>query len=89
MLAKAGRCLQNLLALRSFEPSEAWEHGLETAKLMQLRRDAKCSFRENLIWLEEMSQFSRDFARLRFVKGLHPPLKQIAAESKHGSTQRE
>jgi hypothetical protein len=59
--------------MRTSEPSEAWEYGWEAAELKQLRRDAKCSFRENLVWLEEMSQFSRDFARLRFAKGLHDP----------------
>jgi len=59
--------------MRSIEPSEYWIYGQEAAELMQLRRDAACSFRENLIWLEEMSQFSLDFARLRFTKGLHPP----------------
>jgi hypothetical protein len=59
--------------MRNIEPSEYWTYGWETAEIMQLRRGATCSFRENLIWLEEMSQFSRDFASLRFAKGLHVP----------------
>jgi hypothetical protein len=55
--------------IRTMEPSEAWTHGWEAAELMQLRRDAACSFRENLIWLEEMHEFARDFARMCLIKG--------------------
>ena len=59
--------------MRPIDPSDYWTYGWEVAELMQLRRDAACSFRENLIWLEEKSQFTLDFASLRFAKGLHPP----------------
>jgi len=55
--------------MRPIEPSEYWTYGWEAAGLMQLRRDAACSFRENLLWLEEMNQFAADFARFRFSKG--------------------
>ena len=45
--------------MRVIEPSEYWEYGWETAELMQLRRDAASTFREKLIWLEEMSDFKK------------------------------
>jgi hypothetical protein len=44
------------------EPSEMWEFGWEEARKRQLQRDARCSFRENLIWLEETLRFRREFA---------------------------
>jgi hypothetical protein len=59
--------------MRPIEPSEYWTYGWEEAELRQLRRDAACSFRENLIWLEEMNQFAQDFARFRFAKGADFP----------------
>ena len=51
------------LTLKTMEPSEMWEFGWEEAKLRQMRRDAKCSFRENLIWLEETRRFYWEFGK--------------------------
>jgi len=59
--------------MRTNEPSEYWLYGQEAAELMQLRRDAACSFRENLIWLEEMSEFAKKFAEIRRTKDLGFP----------------
>ena len=42
-----------------------WIYGWEEAELRQLRRDAACSFRDNLIWLEEMSEFAERFSQAR------------------------
>jgi hypothetical protein len=56
--------------MRSIEPSEYWIYGQEAAELMQLRRDVACSFRENLIWLEEMTEFRRRFAK--YMATNHP-----------------
>ena len=49
--------------MRTLELSEAWEFGWEAAEVMQLRRDAACSFRDNLIWLEEMTEFAERFSK--------------------------
>jgi hypothetical protein len=45
------------------EPSEPWPCDWEGAELAQLRRDAACSFRDNLIWLEEMTEFAERFSK--------------------------
>jgi hypothetical protein len=58
------------------EPSEAWEHGGEAAELIQLRRDAACSFRDNLIWLEEMTEFKKQFAEKMALN--HPEFRRIS-----------
>ncbi len=49
--------------MTTMELSEIWEFGYEEAELRQMRRDAKCSFRENLIWLEETRRFYDDFGK--------------------------
>ena len=54
--------------MKTMEPSEAWEYGWEAAELMQLQRDAACSFRDNLIWLEEMTEFAEKFSKAPFHK---------------------
>jgi hypothetical protein len=48
---------------RSDEPSGPWPCDWEAAELAQLRRDAARSFRDNLIWLEEMTEFAERFAK--------------------------
>jgi len=50
------------------EPSEPWPCDWEGAELQQLRRDAACSFRDNLIWLEEMTEFAEHFSKAPWIK---------------------
>ena len=45
----------------------------EGSELFQLRRDAARTFRENLIWLEEMTEFAERFSKAPALKG--PPTK--------------
>ncbi len=45
------------------EPSEPWPCDWAGHELQQLRRGAARSFRENLIWLEEMSEFAEMFSK--------------------------
>jgi hypothetical protein len=45
------------------EPATPWICSWEDAELAQLRRDAACSFRDNLIWLEEMTEFAERFSK--------------------------
>jgi hypothetical protein len=52
------------------EPSDPWPCDWEGAELTQLRRDAACSFRDNLIWLEEMTEFAERFSKAPWIK--HP-----------------
>ena len=54
--------------MNSDKSSEAWICSWEDAELAQLRRDAACSFRDNLIWLEEMSEFAERFSKAPWVK---------------------
>ncbi len=61
--------------MRTMEPSEAWEFGWEAAELMQLRRDAACSFRENLIWLEEVNEIAEEFSKWRLIN--HPGFPKV------------
>jgi hypothetical protein len=39
--------------------SEKWICSWEEAELAQLQRDASRSFRDNLLWLEEMTEFAK------------------------------
>ena len=41
------------------EPSNPWPCDWEGHELQQLRRGAGRSFRENLIWLEETTEFAK------------------------------
>jgi hypothetical protein len=52
------------------EPSEPWPCDWEGHELQQLRRGAARSFRENLIWLEEMTEFAERFSKAPRIK--HP-----------------
>ncbi len=45
------------------ESSQKWPCDWADAELAQLKRDAACSFRDNLIWLEEMTEFAERFAK--------------------------
>jgi len=56
------------------EPSEPWPCDWEGAELAQLRRDASRSFRQNLMWLEEMTDMV-DYMQAARAKqlGLPPP----------------
>jgi hypothetical protein len=45
------------------EPSEPWPCDWAGHELQQLRRDAARSFRENLIWLEETTEFAEMFSK--------------------------
>ena len=73
MLAKACFDCRIVSRMRTMEPSEIWEFGREAAELMQLRRDAACSFRENLIWLEEITEFKTRFAKECWIRNLAVP----------------
>jgi hypothetical protein len=50
------------------EPSEPWPCDWDGHELQQLRRDASRSFRENLIWLEEMTEFCERFSKAPWIK---------------------
>jgi hypothetical protein len=52
--------------MRVNEPTEPWPCDWAGAELAQLRRDAACSFRDNLIWLEEMTEFAERFSKAPF-----------------------
>jgi len=48
--------------------SEPWPCDWSAAELVQLRRDAASSFRDNLIWLEEMTEFAEKFSQAPWIK---------------------
>ena len=50
------------------EPSDPWPCDWEGHELHQLRRGAARSFRENLIWLEEMTEFAKRFSQAPWQK---------------------
>jgi hypothetical protein len=50
------------------EPSEPWPCNWEGHELQQLRRGASRSFRENLIWLENATEFARKFSQAPSIK---------------------
>ena len=55
------------------ESSEPWPCDWEGAELYQLRRGASRTFRENLIWLEEATEFAVKFSRAPWHKeGIKP-----------------
>jgi len=56
------------------EPSEPWPCDWEAAELAQLRRDAARSFRDNLIWLEEMTEFAERFSKAPAFEGPLPKI---------------
>ena len=58
------------------EPTEPWPCDWEGAELAQLRRGAASSFRDNLIWLEEMTEFAERFSKAPFLKEGHKPSKK-------------
>jgi len=59
------------------EPSEPWPAcDWEASELFVLRRGASRTFRENLIWLEEMTEFAERFSKAPALKG--PPTKPMA-----------
>lgn len=60
------------------EPSEPWPCDWEGAELAQLRRDAARSFRDNLIWLEEMTEFAEKFSKAPWVQ--HPGFPKVLAK---------
>jgi hypothetical protein len=48
--------------------TDPWVCSWEEAELAQLRRDSACSFRDNLIWLEEMTEFAERFSKAPWIK---------------------
>ncbi len=56
-------------------PSQKWVCSWEEAELLQLRRGAARSFRENLIWLEHATEFARKLQNAPTVK--HPGFPKI------------
>jgi len=58
--------------------TDAWICSWEDAELAQLRRDAACSFRDNLIWLEEMTEFAERFSKAPWIK--HPGFPKVLPE---------
>ncbi len=61
--------------MNSNESSEAWICSWEDAELAQLRRDASRSFRDNLIWLEEMTEFAEKLSKAPSIK--HPGFPKV------------
>jgi len=54
--------------MKANEPDTPWICSWDDAELAQLRRDAARSFRDNLIWLEEMTEFAERFSKAPFLK---------------------
>ena len=57
------------------EPSEPWPCDWDGHELQQLRRGAARSFRENLIWLEEMTEFAERFSKAPRIE--HPGFPEV------------
>ena len=45
------------------DSQDQWPCDWKDAELFVLRRGAACTFRENLIWLEEMTAFAERFSK--------------------------
>jgi hypothetical protein len=54
---------------------QTWPCDWASAELVQRRRDAACTFRENLIWLEEMTELAERFSKAPAIK--HPGFPKI------------
>ena len=50
------------------EPSEPWPADWEGHNLQQFRRGAGRSFRENLMWLEQATEFAKKMSKAPSVK---------------------
>jgi hypothetical protein len=57
------------------ESSQEWICSWEEAEKAQLRRDASRSFRDNLIWLEEMTEFAMRLSTAPSIK--HPGFPKV------------
>ena len=62
-------------SLKASEVTEPWPCDWDAHELQQLRRGAARSFRENLIWLEEMTEFAKKFSKAPSVK--HPGFPKV------------
>jgi hypothetical protein len=57
------------------ESSQKWVCTWEEAEMAQLRRGAARSFRENLMWLEEMTEFAERLSKAPTVN--HPGFPKV------------
>ncbi len=60
------------------ESSQKWICSWEEVEIAQLQRGASRSFRDNLIWLEEMTEFAERLSKAPSLQ--HPGFPKVIAE---------